>query len=131
MLTEIKEPNINPSKDFQEIQKTIKEHVKDILLNDEKACQNDLFLCLKFWQKTGQAVIYGNEDNMTITFKRSVFDITIPESISRARRELHHDRIVSYDKETEKARERKEIEYKEYFHTNSILEEESPINTPF
>lgn len=63
-----------------------KELVKEVMTEDEKCRNSDLWLCLQVWRKQGVR-IYINYEDMHKMF--------VPETISRVRRDIqHNDKIL-------------------------------------
>lgn len=103
-------------RNYGDIQNTIKENVKMILQDNPTALKNDLALCIEFWSLTRQIKVTYSKDDVILRIRRdNLNSITLPESISRARRELHENKEIEYDEQTEMARELRRDELRQKY----------------
>lgn len=107
----------------------VKDNVKIVLEKKPHTTANDLMLCIEYWDLTEQAEVKKTRKKIKIEFDREkILKATLPETISRARRELHQDQEISYSEEVEQRRQISRKETQGYYSKSG---EDAPISEVF
>lgn len=101
---------------FAEADKTIRNNVLKLTKHDPTTLKNDLLLYIKYLKLTGQAEVGDGGDEITIRIKKDrLFSIIVPESVSRARRDLYKDGDIVYDDEITDRRKKRRSIIRDYY----------------
>lgn len=107
---------IPKKKNYGDLQDSVRENVRSIVNGYDLALKNYLILYLEYLNFTGQGKITEGKEDLIIRLpKTNILNITSPESVSRALRQLIEAKEVELDEESQHFRKVKEEELRSYF----------------
>ncbi len=111
----------------QNLRMSTREIIKQICLNNPVACKCDDVLYFEYLKKTKQISMKENKYEIFISIPKNKYGkLSKPGNILRTRRDLHGNKEIFYDDETERARAKYSKEFKERY--SHQVPEEKPIN---
>lgn len=103
---------------FANKQDNSKRIVKTAIDGFPLASENDLNLCIEFWKISNQAKVSYSKGELIVRFDINSLKegkITMPETISRLRRQLYEEGEIDYTEKTKANRQKAEEDYKSYY----------------